>query len=134
MICPTSLVPEKGKPPKFSQIYTYDLKNEMDNRIADAKVKKYDEKINMSTLKLIQDDLKANNKYVKLFKSGADIFEARPNENLKMVFKAKGSAGAAKKTEDPLVTDVCVIAPGDQTENSCILKCPNIISNHTDSF
>ena len=40
---------------------------------------------------------------------------------MKLVFKLKGSAGAKKKHEDPIVSDVCVIAPGDQTEKRDIV-------------
>ena len=128
---PSVMFPEQGKPPKYSQIYTYDIRSELDNRVLDAKNKKYDDKIDMKTLKMIQDDLKMNNQYVKKFKSGADIFEANPTENLKMVFKAKGSAGAATKTQDPVITDVCVVAPGDQTEKRDIVLYRNK-SSHPD--
>jgi hypothetical protein len=83
---PSVLFPEGDKPPKFSQIYVYDLKNELDNRILDAKEKKYDDKINQTTLKLIQEDLKENNHYVKQFKSAGEIFNANPNKDMKLVY------------------------------------------------
>ena len=97
----------------------------------DAKEKKYDDKINQTTLKLIQEDLKENNHYVKQFKSAGEIFNANPNKDMKLVFKSKGSAGAKKKHEDPVVNDVCIIAPGDQTEKRDVVLFRNK-SSHPD--
>ena len=128
---PSVLFPEGGEAPKFAQIYVYDLENELSNRVSYAKEKNYDDKIDMNTLKLIQEELKETNKYVKQFKSAADIFNANPEKDIKIVFKSKGSAGAKKKHRDPVVTDVCIIAPGDQTQKRDIVLYRNK-SSHPD--
>ena len=48
--------------------------------------------------------------------SATDVFKANPQKPLKMVFKSKGSAGSKKKYMRPDISDVVVIAPGEQTE------------------
>ena len=48
--------------------------------------------------------------------SAQQIFQSQPSKNLRVNFKAKGSAGSQKKDFKPDVSDVVIIAPGDQTE------------------
>ena len=67
-------------------------------------------------MKLIQNELKSNNPYVKVFANAAKLFAKNPEKKLKMMIKAKGSIGAKKKKQKPSVQDVVVIAPGEQTE------------------
>ena len=107
------IFPDSIEKPKFSQIYVYDLENEVDNRLHCIREK---DRINREILQQIQNELKDCNYYVKKYKSAAEIFQANPNQNLKMVFKSKGSMGAKKKNYMPQINDVVVIAPGDQTE------------------
>ena len=66
---PSVMFPEKNKSPKFSQIYVYDIKNELDNRVLDAREKKYDDKINSDTVKVIQEELYYVHKIQKLKKN-----------------------------------------------------------------
>ena len=107
-----------GKKPKFSQIYVYDNEceeNELDERL--GYVKENDKKkIKRETLKIIQDELHKHSPYVAKFRNAAKIFKENPEKHLRMVVKAKGSMGAAKKKLNPAVQDVVIIAPGDQTE------------------
>ena len=46
----------------------------------------------------------------------ADIFQSRPTEDLCLKIKSNGSRDAKRRTLMPDVSDVVVIAPGDQTE------------------
>ena len=113
-----NLLPIEGEKCKFSQIYVYDNEceeKELDNRLKHVK-ENVKQNIDRATLKLIQKELKKINPYVKTFNATAKIFLNNPNKKLKMVIKAKGSIGAKKRVEKPLVQDVVVIAPGDQTE------------------
>ena len=64
-------------------------------------------------MKIIQDELGKHNPYVAKFRNAAKIFKENPEQNLRMVVKAKG---AKKKKLNPAVQDVVMIAPGDQTE------------------
>ena len=112
---PSVLFPDGNQKPKYSQIYVYDEEHELGNRMEYPRNNNYADKINEKTLKTLQDQLKEHNHYVRQFKAGAKIFKDNPEKKLKMVFKEKGSAGARRRTKNPAVTDVCVIAPGDQT-------------------
>ena len=112
-LTPSHMFPKDEKQPKFSQIYVYDQNNETDNRLTHAQDKK---KVNIDTLKIIQNELKKVNFFVQQFMSAAQVFEANPKKNLKLVFKAKGSKGAKKKHMNPEISDVVVIAPGEQTQ------------------
>ena len=99
--------------PKYSQIFTYDKEEELSYRLEYAKGQ---EKVNEKTLELIQRNLKDVNFYVKQFMSAQQIFKSQPSKNLRVNFKAKGSAGSQKRDFKPDVSDVVIIAPGDQTE------------------
>ena len=112
-LTPSHVFPVNKQQPKFSQIYVYDQNNETDNRLSHAHDKK---KVNIATLKIIQNELKEVNVIVRQYKSAAEMLEANPKKELKMVFKAKGSKGAKKKHMNPDISDVVVIAPGTQTE------------------
>ena len=105
--------PDKDQKPKFSQIYVYDVEHEVSNRLEYIREK---DRINKLTLEKIQNELKVCNYYVKKYQSAAEIFKANPEENLRMVFRSKGSMGAMKKSNLPHINDVVVIAPGEQTE------------------
>ena len=122
-LAPSHIFPTGDKKPKFSQIYVYDQDNEIANRIGHATDRK---KIDTNTLKIIQKELKEVNFFVQRFKSAADIFEAHPAEKLKMVFKSKGSAGSRKKHMNPDISDVVVIAPGEQTEPRDVILYRNV--------
>ena len=112
-LTPSHIFPDDDKQPKFSQIYVYDTNNETNNRVKHAHDKK---KVKIDTLKIIENELKEVNFFVKQFKSAAEVFEANPNKALKLVFKAKGSAGTKRKHLNPDVSDVVVITPGEQTK------------------
>ena len=122
-----NLLPIEGEKCKFSQIYVYDNEceeKELDNRLKHVK-ENVKQNIDRGTLRLIQKELKKINPYVKTFNATAKIFLNNPNKKLKMVIKAKGSIGAKKRVEKPLVQDVVVIAPGDQTEKRDVVLYRN---------
>lgn len=97
-LTPSAVFPDTNKKNKFSQIYVFDQDNEIKKRLHHAKG---DDLIQVPTLTLIQNELKAVNPLVKFFKTGADIFTASPNCNLKMVFKSKSSQLARKTHLNP---------------------------------
>ena len=107
------IFPEKDQKPKFSQIYVYDVEHELSNRLEHIREK---DRINKMTLETIQNELKVCNFYVRKYHSAAEMFKANPEDNLRMVFKSKGSLGTKKKDNMPQINDVVVIAPGEQTE------------------
>jgi hypothetical protein len=109
----SNLFPERGEKPKFSQIYTYDKEQELSYRLEHAKG---DGKVNEGTLSRIQNELKTVNFYVKQFQSAAEVFKSNPSKDFKVVFKAKGSEASQKRHFKPDISDVVIIAPGDQTE------------------
>ena len=112
-LTPSALFPDTTNKPKFSQIFVYDQDNEIKNRLHQARG---DGLIRKDTLTLIQETLKKVNPLVREFKSGADIFNRRPNQDIRIVFKAKGSLGAHKRHLNPDVSNVVILAPGEQTE------------------
>jgi hypothetical protein len=118
VVTSSSIFPDEGKKPKFSQIFVFDQDNELNNRFHQAMDPHC---ISHPTLQLLQTELKSINPLVKSFKSAADIFNANPTKKLKMVFKAKGSVGAQKKHQNPNIPDVVIVAPGDQTEHQDVV-------------
>ena len=108
-----NVLPEPGEEPKFAQIYVYDREQQVDARLRHTNQPKL---INKKLLGNLQDMLKECNYYVQQFQAAANIFASRPTEDLRLVMKSKGSKEAQKKTFMPDVSDVVVIAPGDQTE------------------
>ena len=108
-----NVFPVSGQPPKYGQIYVYDREEQLDvrlNHISKPKV------INRKVLGDLQDMLKRSNFYAKRYEAAKEIFKARPTEDLRLIMKSKGSKEAQKKTLLPDISDVVVIAPGDQTE------------------
>ena len=87
--------------------------DELKNRLEQAKGHDI---INENTLTLIQEELQTINPLVKSFKSGAEIFKTNPSKDLRMVFKSKSSQGAKKHHLNPDVSEVVVVAPGEQAE------------------
>ena len=108
-----NVLPDPGQEPKFSQIYVYDKDQQVDARLSHTNQPKT---INKTILENLQEMLKECNYYVHQFLAAADIFASRPTEDLRLVMKSKGSQEAQKKTFMPDVSDVVVIAPGDQTD------------------
>ena len=108
-----NVLPDPGQTPKFSQIYIYDSKQQVEERMKHCKTPK---SINKKLLEELQGMLFKCNFYVKQYQAAADVFASNPTEDLRLVIKSKGSKEAQKKTFMPDVSDVVVIAPGDQTE------------------
>ena len=108
-----NVLPDPGQTPKFSQIYIYDSKQQVEERMKHCKTPK---SINKNLLEELQGMLFKCNFYVKQYQAAADVFASNPTEDLRLVIKSKGSKEAQKKTFMPDVSDVVVIAPGDQTE------------------
>ena len=69
--------PDSSQKPKFSQIYVYDIENEIPNRLHYVNEK---DRINQQILEDIQNELKDCNYYVKKFQSAAEIFKANPKK------------------------------------------------------
>ena len=113
-----NVFPESGEDPKFAQIYVFDKEQQLDFRIKHSRNPK---SINKTVLRKLQDMLEGCNLYIKQFRTAAEIFTSRPTENLRLVMKTKGSKEARKKTFMPDVSDVVVIAPGDQTERRDVI-------------
>ena len=65
---------------------------------------------------VIQDALHTVNPLVRSFKSGAEMFTLNPSTDFTIVFKAKSSQGARKQHLNPDVTNVVIVAPGQQTQ------------------
>ena len=108
-----NVLPDSGQEPKFAQIYVYDREQQIDARLKHVRQPK---QINKTTLGKLQDMLQDCNFYVQRYQAAAEIFASRPTEDLRLVMKSKGSKDVQKKTFMPDVSDVVVIAPGDQTE------------------
>ena len=113
-----NVLPEPGQEPKFAQIYVYDRELQVDARLKHSNQPKL---INKKVVRNLQDMLKDCNFYVQRYQAAADIFASRPTEDLRLVIKSKGSKEAQKKTFMPDVSDVVVIAPGDQTERRDVI-------------
>ena len=80
------VLPENGEKPKFSQLYVYDRQNELGNRIDTQATK---EKLDCSTMKVLQENLHNINFYVQQYQQAADILTAEPSKELRLIFKAK---------------------------------------------
>ena len=81
-LTPSSIFPDEGKKPKFSQMFVFDQENELNNRLHQAKDP---QAISQPTLELLQTQLKRINPLVKSFQSAADVFNTNPTKKLKMV-------------------------------------------------
>ena len=114
--------PENGEKPKFSQLYVYGRQNELGNRIDTQATK---EKLDCSTMKVLQEDLHSINFYVQQYQQAADILMAEPSKELRLIFKAKGSKNVKKQYSLPDVGDVGILAPGDLTEPRDIVLYPS---------
>ena len=69
--------------------------------------------INRGILMNLQDMLKECNLYIQQYQMAAQVFQARPTENLCLRIKSKGSQNARRNTLLPDVSNVVVIAPGE---------------------
>ena len=116
------VLPENGEKPKFSQLYVYDRQNELGNRIDTQATK---EKLDCSTMKVLQENLHNINFYVQQYQQAADILTADPSKELRLIFKAKGSKNVKKQYSLPDVGDVGILAPGDLTEPRDIVLYPS---------
>ena len=77
--------------------------------------------VDQTILSKLQEILNEVNFYVQQFQMAANIFQSRPTEELCLKIKSKGSRDARRRTPMPDVSDVVVIAPGDQIEHRDIV-------------
>jgi hypothetical protein len=121
-LTPSNMFPGEDQQPKFSQIYVYDQKHETENRLRHTNDKN---QVEITTLKIIQEELNEINFFVQQYRSAASVFEAEPEKKLRMVFKSKGSAGSKKKHLNPDISDVVIITPGEQTQPRDVVLYPH---------
>ncbi|CAN6832529.1 unnamed protein product [Brassica oleracea] len=70
-----SLVPQAGKPPKFSQLYIFDTANEVKNRIATVKRTTKAGELDPDIVKQLIETMDANNCLAKVFRKARDAHE-----------------------------------------------------------
>ena len=104
-----NVLPEPGVEPKFAQIYIYDQEQQADIRMRHYH---HNKDINRNVLMNLQNMLRNCNFYVQQFQMAAQVFNARPTENLRLIIKSKGSRDSRKKNLLPDISDVVIIAPG----------------------
>ena len=116
--------PVKAEDHQYSRCVAklYDRQNEMGNRIDTQATK---EKLDCSTMKVLQENLHNINFYVQQYQQAADILTAEPSKELRLIFKAKGSKNVKKQYSLPDVSDVGILAPGDLTEPRDIVLYPS---------
>ena len=117
---------DDGVQPKFSQLYVYDRKNEVENRL---KTQKTHDKLLPETIEKLQSCLRENNFHVQQYEQAAEVMRKNPTEVLRLCFKAKGSRNVKKQYNLPDVNDVGILAPGDMAEKRDIVLY-NKSSNH----
>ena len=104
-----NVLPEPGVEPNFEQIYMYDREQQADYRMKHCQRNK---EIDRGLLMNLQDLLRECNLYIQQYQMAAQVFQARPTENLCLRIKSKGSRDVRRNTLLPDICDVVVIAPG----------------------
>ena len=105
--------PEQGKPPAFSQIYTYDQEHELDNRM------KPFSGLDASLLLDLQQMIKSVNPYAHTYLQVGETLTANPACDIKLVLRSPSKQVDPHRYNLPTGTDVAVIMPADTLETPC---------------
>ncbi|CAN6822567.1 unnamed protein product [Brassica oleracea] len=110
-----SLVPEPGRPPKFSQLYIFDTANEIQNRITTvkrtAKVGELDPKI----VKELIETMDTYNCLTKIFRKARDIHETDSCQDFSI--RLVGQSKCNRQYDMPQTDEIAGLIVGDFTED-----------------
>uniref|UniRef100_A0A0D3BH09 Helitron helicase-like domain-containing protein n=1 Tax=Brassica oleracea var. oleracea TaxID=109376 RepID=A0A0D3BH09_BRAOL len=110
-----SLVPEPGRPPKFSQLYIFDTANEIQNRITTvkrtAKVGELDPKI----VKELIETMDTYNCLTKIFRKARDIHETDSCQDFSI--RLVGQSKRNRQYDMPQTDEIAGLIIGDFTED-----------------
>ncbi|CAN6835224.1 unnamed protein product, partial [Brassica oleracea var. botrytis] len=86
-----SLVPQSGKPPKFSQLYIFDTANEVKNRISAVKRTTKAGELDGNIVKNLIETIDAHNRFVKIFRKARDLHEQSdcPEFSIRLIAQPK---------------------------------------------
>ncbi|GKA46793.1 hypothetical protein Tco_0739676 [Tanacetum coccineum] len=112
-----SLLPDKGKPPMFSQLYIYDTENEIQNRIKFASngetTSSGKKKIDHQLTTEIRDMLDTNNPLVAKFRMAGERFVAKKNQNNVRLRLIGTRERDGRKYDLPTASEVAALIVGD---------------------
>ena len=100
---------EHGRKPKFSQIYSYDQANEIENWL------QLFQQLDRTVLQELQDMIKEVNPYAQIYKHAGEIMRENPTEDVKLVLRAHDEKNNIDpwRYNLPTGTDVAIILPVD---------------------
>ena len=101
--------PEQGQKSSFSQIYTYDHENELDNRL------QVFQNLDREMMTELEDMVKEVSHYAQVYKQAGDIMREHPTIDLKLVLRAHDDKPNidSRRYNLPTGTDVVIILPAD---------------------
>ncbi|XP_013679941.1 uncharacterized protein LOC106384537 [Brassica napus] len=110
-----SLVPEAGKPPKFSQLYISDTTNEVKNRIATVKKTTKAGELDPDIVKQLIETMDANNCLAKIFRKARDAHEHSncPEFRIRLI----GQPKRGRQYDMPTTDEIAGLIVGDFSEH-----------------
>ncbi|RID81149.1 hypothetical protein BRARA_A03747 [Brassica rapa] len=110
-----SLVPQAGKPPKFSQLYIFDTANEVKNRIATVKKTTKAGELDPDIVKQLIETMDANNCLAKVFRKARDAHEhsSCPEFRIRLI----GQPKRGRQYDMPTTDEIAGLIVGDFSEH-----------------
>ncbi|CAN7089236.1 unnamed protein product, partial [Brassica rapa subsp. narinosa] len=110
-----SLVPQAGKPPKFSQLYIFDTANEVKNRIATVKRTTKAGELDPDIVKQLIETMDANNCLAKVFRKARDAHEhsSCPEFRIRLI----GQPKRGRQYDMPTTDEIAGLIVGDFSEH-----------------
>ncbi|XP_058774642.1 uncharacterized protein LOC131648928 [Vicia villosa] len=104
-----TLLPERGQPPQYAQLYIYDTDNEVEHRIKCFKDNKGIERPVVKKLKMMLDE---NNVHAKAFRMARDVLRTNSFTDLKLRLISDRSEDG-RVYNKPTVSEVAALIVGD---------------------
>jgi len=110
-----SLLPEPNKIPKFAELYIFDTKNEIENRLRALTKEEPDRHdLNPAIIKGLQEMLDQHNPLVKIFRHARDLFEEHKGIDISIRILG-ANKGDPIQYEMPYSEDLAMLIVGDIT-------------------
>ncbi|XP_004301743.1 PREDICTED: uncharacterized protein LOC101302173 [Fragaria vesca subsp. vesca] len=106
-----SILPINGQPPKYAQLYVYDTRNEVSNRINALRPNKK-QRIDPNIVKGLIEMFDEINELAKLFRNIRDKFEDNSLPSFNMTFLSRGPSDS-RQYEEPTNEEIAGLVIGD---------------------
>ena len=104
------LLPEEGEQPKFSQIFIYDVQNQLTNRM------KWNDGLQRQCLHQLQQMLHDVNPYIKEYKHAAEVIRQAGDNAGEVRLVLKETGRDPRRYNLPTTSDIAIIMPGSGEE------------------